>query len=215
METRGAGTRHALIETAERLFAERGIEAVSLRDVSAAAGQRNHSATQYHFGDRAGLVAATFEHRMGAVNAARHRVLNTLETEGCHHDPASLVAAFVVPLVDVIAGTTGWYGRFLARARWDTFAVEVLIGLPVLSSYQRVCDHLGQGLVHLSDAHRQARIDQLTNLVVGSISDWEWQRDRDQPRLDAEELTTELISTGTAVIEASTDRSYPLPIIST
>ena len=76
VHSRGVATREALVETAERLFAEQGIETVSLRDVSKAAGQRNHSAAQYHFGDRAGLVAAVYEHRMRHVNERRHAMLD-------------------------------------------------------------------------------------------------------------------------------------------
>ena len=72
-ETRGDVARGALLDAAERLFAERGIEAVSLRDVCTAAGQRNHSAAQYHFGDRRGVVAAVFERRMGVVERAPPR----------------------------------------------------------------------------------------------------------------------------------------------
>ena len=49
------GTPQRMIVVAERLFAERGIEAVSLREVGAACGLRNNSAAQYHFGSRTGL----------------------------------------------------------------------------------------------------------------------------------------------------------------
>ena len=126
MRPRGDAARLALIEVAEQLFAERGIESVSLRDISAAAGQRNHSAAQYHFGDRAGLVAAVFSHRMHEVNIRRHALLDALEVEGSTDDLVRLVDATVRPLVEVVAETDGWYGRFLVRTRWDTFAQQVV-----------------------------------------------------------------------------------------
>ena len=69
----GIPTRELLIETAERLFAERGIHGVSLREIGLAAGQRNNGVTQYHFGDKAGLVVAIFERRAAEVNARRLR----------------------------------------------------------------------------------------------------------------------------------------------
>ena len=50
--------RAALIDAAERLFAERGSDGVSLREITSAAGATNASAVQYHFGDRRGLVRA-------------------------------------------------------------------------------------------------------------------------------------------------------------
>ena len=49
-------TRARIVAACERLFAERGIERVSLNEIVAAAGQRNASAIHYHFGDREGLM---------------------------------------------------------------------------------------------------------------------------------------------------------------
>src|SRR3954468_21880824 len=114
MEGRGDAARSAVLDAAERLFAERGIEAVSLRDVSAAAGQRNHSAAQYHFGDRQGLVAAVFDRRMRVVGERRHALLDELEANGDASDTDAIVAAIVVPLTEVVARSDAWYGRFLA-----------------------------------------------------------------------------------------------------
>ncbi len=57
--------REQMILAAERLIAERGIDAVSLREIGATAGQRNNSAAQYHFGTKEGLVAAIYEYRCG------------------------------------------------------------------------------------------------------------------------------------------------------
>ena len=50
--------REALIEAARALFAERGIEGVSIRELGRAAEQRNNNAVQYHFGDRGALLLA-------------------------------------------------------------------------------------------------------------------------------------------------------------
>lgn len=46
------------MRTAEKLFAQKGVSGVSLREISAAAGQKNHSAAGYHFGTIDGLVDA-------------------------------------------------------------------------------------------------------------------------------------------------------------
>jgi cytochrome P450 len=47
-----------ILATTERLFAERGIHAVSNRQISEAAGQGNSAAVGYHFGTKADLVRA-------------------------------------------------------------------------------------------------------------------------------------------------------------
>ena len=47
-----------LMVAAEKLFGQRGIENVSLREIAAAAGHANTSAVQYHFGSKESLVQA-------------------------------------------------------------------------------------------------------------------------------------------------------------
>ena len=45
-----SATAERLLLAAERLFAARGVDGVSLRQVNVEAGQRNLSAAHYHFG---------------------------------------------------------------------------------------------------------------------------------------------------------------------
>ena len=51
-------TRDLLLDTAERLYAERGLAQVSNRQIAEAAGQANNSVVAYHVGTKADLVAA-------------------------------------------------------------------------------------------------------------------------------------------------------------
>jgi AcrR family transcriptional regulator len=208
VESRGDAARTALLDTAERLFAERGIEAVSLRDVSAAAGQRNHSAAQYHFGDRRGLVAAVFERRMAEVSGRRHARLDTLAATGDHLDVEALVAAIVIPLTEIVAESGAWYGRFLARTQWDTLAADVVADLPAGASYRRALDMLAVA-VDLPRAVRHSRLEQLGTLLIGTVAGWEWQRQRGSRRLKLAELQSELVATLIAVVRAPTHRSIP------
>ena len=69
---RVAETRARLLRAGERLFAERGIHQVPLREINALAGQRNASALHYHFGSRDGLVnAILFEHQTAMEDDVR------------------------------------------------------------------------------------------------------------------------------------------------
>ncbi len=80
MDVHGSSGRDALVNSARRLFAEQGIEAVSLREVARAAGHRNTNAVQYHFGDRQSLLVAVvepFEHDVGERRAALVDMLST------------------------------------------------------------------------------------------------------------------------------------------
>jgi AcrR family transcriptional regulator len=91
-------TRRELILAAERLFAERGIEGVSLREINLAAKQRNTSAAHYHFGSKDALVDAIFEFRRTAVGKRRDELLNALEVGERPLDAHGLAEALILPL---------------------------------------------------------------------------------------------------------------------
>ena len=74
-------TKKQILNAAEKLFAEHGIEAVSLRSIISEAGV-NLAAIHYHFGSREGLVEAVFKRRVGPVNEERLVLLDELEARG-------------------------------------------------------------------------------------------------------------------------------------
>lgn len=92
----------ALVRAAERLFAEKGSDAVSLREINAAAGATNASAVQYHFGDRRGLVRAVLARHEVEVEERRHAMLDVYE-QGTDPDARGLAAALVEPLAAELA----------------------------------------------------------------------------------------------------------------
>jgi len=111
-------TRTSLIEWAERLFAERGINGVSLREIGAAAGQRNTGAARYHFGSKEGLLDAVFRYRMEPINERRMTLLDGLDGEGRGHELRGLAEAILYPLSEVLGdiGRPSWYLRFCVHA---------------------------------------------------------------------------------------------------
>ncbi|WP_017936487.1 TetR/AcrR family transcriptional regulator [Nocardioides sp. Iso805N] len=119
----GEATRITLLEAAERLFAFRGIDGVSLREIQQAAGQSNASVVGYHFGSKAGLVQALIAYRHPGVEAERGAALAALEAEVSERDPAratarELVSVIVDPLVSSIRRGE-MYAPFLARLSED------------------------------------------------------------------------------------------------
>lgn len=98
--------RAQLLATAEELFAERGIDGVSLREINAAAGARNASALQYHFGGRAGLLRAVLLKHHPGVEARRHHQLDSYEALGSP-DLRAVAAALVEPLAATLAEPGG------------------------------------------------------------------------------------------------------------
>ena len=122
-------TREELILAAELLFSEFGIDAVSLRQINAAAGQRNSSAAHYQFGSKDALIAATFDYRMERINGRRLRKLDEISKAGKADDVRTLVGAMIFPIVEEIEESQGGgnYIRFEARAlghpKLDFFAM--------------------------------------------------------------------------------------------
>jgi AcrR family transcriptional regulator len=116
----GSITRQRLIEVAERLFAERGIAGVSLREIGATAGQRNTAAARYHFGSKEGLVDAIFQYRMSPINARRLEMLAEFDREGRGHDLRALAEAYLYPLSEMLGevGRPSWYLRFCTHAAY-------------------------------------------------------------------------------------------------
>ncbi len=99
-------TREELIRAAERLFASRGIDGVSLREITRAAGQRNTSALQYHFGDRPSLLQAVIDKHRADTEPRRHALLDQCEAES-GGDLRALAAALVLPLAAKLADPDG------------------------------------------------------------------------------------------------------------
>ncbi|MEU4314406.1 helix-turn-helix domain-containing protein [Nocardia sp. NPDC024068] len=98
----GEETRVLLIETAERLFAQRGYEAVTLAEIRAAAGQHNASVISYYFGSKANLLRAVFEHRLPVINAEREALIRELSATGAELTTREALWALVLPLVDSV-----------------------------------------------------------------------------------------------------------------
>src|SRR6185369_171346 len=99
-------TRDKLLSAAEQLFAERGVDAVSLREITRAAGARNVIAVQYHFEDRAGVLTAILAKHLPDVDARRHALLDELEANG---EPTArgIAGALVRPLAAKLADPDG------------------------------------------------------------------------------------------------------------
>lgn len=176
MARRGEG-RAALIRAAEQLFAERGIDGVSGREIVELAGQRNASAVQYHFGSRDGLIQAALLERFRRIDARRLERLEAWGAGDLESGEAGLrrlLEALVAPLAEEATTEGGRdYIRFAAQAlqrpRLDLarFARDSeLPGLGIVVRGVRV--HL-RGL---RPAARRIREHMMLQLVVGTLRPW-------------------------------------------
>jgi AcrR family transcriptional regulator len=76
----GKSTRERILDTAERLFAERGFDGTSLRAITSAA-EVNLAAVNYHFRSKNDLVHEVLSRRLAPINARRLAILDACEVE--------------------------------------------------------------------------------------------------------------------------------------
>jgi AcrR family transcriptional regulator len=91
-------TKERILDTAERLFAERGYSATSLRSIIAEADV-NLASVHYHFHSKEALLEAVFLRRALPANQERLQLLERCEREAGNGPPdlAKVIEAFVVP----------------------------------------------------------------------------------------------------------------------
>ena len=90
-------TRTRILRAAERLYAERGFDGASLREIAIAANQGNNNAVQYHFGGREQLIEAIFHQRVAEMEAERQAMLDEAEAAGRLGDVHALLAILSLP----------------------------------------------------------------------------------------------------------------------
>ena len=107
------GTRELLLDAAEALFAERGIQGASVRAITRQAGA-NLASVHYHFGSKDNLAREVFRRRLRPINAERLRLLDEIEANPARPGPEPLLEAFLAPALRLLHGASEG-GRAFAR----------------------------------------------------------------------------------------------------
>jgi AcrR family transcriptional regulator len=89
-------TKIKILDAAEKLFGEKGFEATSLRDITAAA-QVNLAAVNYHFQSKDSLIDAVILRRIQPVNRRR---IEMLDAAGRDPTVEQIIEAFLAPIVE-------------------------------------------------------------------------------------------------------------------
>lgn len=126
-------TREQIFLAAENLFAERGYDGVSVRDIVAAANV-NLAAINYHFGSKGQLLLEIFRRRARELNKERQRLLRQAGT-----DLEGILRALLAPPILWRAPTSGHAiaSRFMNRAMTES-TPELRNLLETEVSHQRV-----------------------------------------------------------------------------
>lgn len=94
-------TKERILDTAERLFAEHGLEATSVRDITGAAGV-NIGAITYHFGTKRNLIAAMFNRHFGPFVQRAFKLIEDAEQKASQKRAGieDLLEALMRPMVE-------------------------------------------------------------------------------------------------------------------
>ena len=193
-------TRNRLRREAERLFARRGVYEATLREITEAAGQRNVSALNYHFGSREGIVQAILEYHGDPLDEARGRHL----VEPVEDMPtADLVSALVVPLAEELGHPSGRdYLRIVAQLshRFPAWRLGDRLVTPYLLRVLSVLESRASG----GDAAvRRERVVDVIMMMMTAMAERARIVDRGRaPELDLDAFVTNLTDMIVGALEA-------------
>lgn len=168
-------TARRMLEIAERLFAEHGVELVPLRQIVVEAGQRNRSALHYHFGSREALVSQLLNFRLTHINKVRNHYLDEVEAAGLGGDVRAIVEASISALADTICDTP-WgalYVQVLAQATFSPSLVNAdMIDFDAMSGVLRSRKMIAAALPGIPRKVLHNRQMWFNNSVVYSLAQW-------------------------------------------
>jgi AcrR family transcriptional regulator len=180
-----ADTPSRLIAAAERLFAEGGEEATSLRAVTRAA-LSSAAAVHYHFGGRDGLLRAVLDRHLDGRQDRRLKLLaRAVEQHGDEVPVPVLLAAILRPDLEL-----------LAKLRKHRVQVARFLGRAFALRSPAVAEHLDRQFQSLAD-----RVLPLLSTAVPGVS------------VDELRLRLHLVLDGVAMLYATApDRGEPGPL---
>ena len=124
-------TKERILDTAERIFAEQGFDACSIRTLTTEA-EVNLASVHYHFGSKEGLVKAVWERRVAPVNRERIAMLDAVEAAAEGPPPLeSALEALIRPFLRMIQdpehveATRRLFGRVFAEPSLRAIVFEV------------------------------------------------------------------------------------------
>lgn len=192
-------TRTRILDVAEVLFSEQGLEGVSIRDITRKA-RVNLAAINYHFGTKDDLITAVFERRVVPLNQARLAALAAAEQAAGHRSPSleTILEAFIRPaLQSSLQPTRGGsafaklFGRCLSEPSPE---VEALLQKQFAPLMVRMDAALRRALPHLSPSDIFWRM----KFTFGALHHWLLTKDKWRPPctrgVTVESQTRKLIS---------------------
>ena len=142
---KGEATRERIKREAQALFAARGVDGVSIREIVAATGQKNGASLHYYFRTKEMLVRELVLDGAKLIDDRRNAWLDRLEAEGGPATVREAVEVLVWPSTSLGEGEgrEGDYLRFISTLNMqnrDLF--DDILGDRWNSGYQRCLQHI-------------------------------------------------------------------------
>jgi AcrR family transcriptional regulator len=145
-------SREKLLSSAEALFAERGFDGVSVRDIANAAGV-NSALVGYYFRGKEGLLSEVYTRHCEPLNRERTRLLAQARESAGGLTLEKVIEAFIAPSLAVTTDKNGRTGFTRLRAilsAENSALLEQLVAQNFDASSRMVIDALGKCLPGLS-----------------------------------------------------------------
>lgn len=193
--------RESLLDAAEELFAQNGIDAVSNRRIAEHVGSANHSAVAYHFGSRDGLLSALLGRFSEPMAARRMELVAELGDEPTVHD---IVRSRLLPLVEMLDSLPrpSWRAQFLVQLRSMPSARQILEESSTGIGLDSDVAALVAKADGVSDALMRARSGILGSLVLGVCAEQEAQMNTGTQRGDWFQVGYFLIDAAAGMLSA-------------
>jgi AcrR family transcriptional regulator len=152
----GRITRTKILDAAEHVFADKGINGASLREIMIAADV-NIAAVNYYFGSKADLLRAVIARRASLINSTRLSLLDeACAKNGGTPDIDGWLHAFVTPFVDAEGSEDPGWRNFMRVLNWVATGQghDALCAQIIQETYgvmrQRFLDAFAAAMPHLS-----------------------------------------------------------------
>jgi len=188
---------------------ERGVDNVSINDISQASGHRNRSAVQYHFGNRDAVIKAVISRSMEPIDAERNMLLDHMEATGAALTTRSVLEVVIRPLARQLHTPEGRrYFRISAQLiNHPRFMTDAGNAITINTSITRCAAYILPSLDHLPAPVIAERTSQVTGFIIRACSDQSRLMDSDPPArpvLSVDDFTVNLVDTILAILQAPT-----------
>jgi len=150
------GTYYRILDVAEALFAQHGIQGTSIRTITDQAGV-NVAAVNYHFGSKDQMVHELIRRRAQDLEPERASLMDEIEARCLRENrvprPEELVSVLISPTFRRLrTGDLGWinYIRFHARLIWEPGAERFSAQSAAQGTFERVDNLLQLALPELA-----------------------------------------------------------------